>query len=352
MSRMQVKAASGPYSVIVEAGILADLGDAVDMPASVDRIVIVADANTAALFGDPVRAAFPEASWFMVTPGERAKDVANLEALWRAFAAGGLHRGDLVVGLGGGVVTDLAGFAAATYHRGIAWLAVPTTLLGMVDAAIGGKTAIDLPEGKNLVGAFHPPLAVVADPITLSTLPDRELRTGLAEVLKHGFIEPGDLLDRTLAALDAILTRDPTTLETLVADAAAVKVRIVSEDETERGRRAHLNYGHTLAHAIEVLSGYEGLSHGEAVAVGTAFAARLAARMGFADLVEHHETALRAVGLDPSPPTLDHDDLLEAMGRDKKYDHGLRFVLLEDLGRPTVVPVERALVRETLKAWR
>lgn len=352
MTRLDVHASSGAYPVIVEAGILDAIPDHVPTPARVERVAIVADAHTAALFGGPLRDSYPGAEWFTLEPGEASKSTVALEALWRWLAAEGMHRGDLLVAVGGGVVTDLAGFAAATYHRGMAWLAVPTTLLAMVDAAIGGKTAIDLPEGKNLAGSFHPPIGVVADPVALATLPDRELRTGLAEVIKHGFITPGTLLDEVIGAHAQIEARDPATLVAIISDAAAVKVAVVSEDETERGARAHLNYGHTLAHAIETVEGYAGRSHGEAVAVGLAFAARLSKALGLHDLVEHHEAALTAVGLSVAPPGIDADLLIQAMGRDKKYDHGLRFVVLEELGKPTVVTVEPSLIDETLRAWQ
>src|SRR5437763_1305591 len=199
-------------------------------------------------------------------PGAASKSAVPLESMWRWLAAVGMRRPDVVAALGGGVVGDAAGFAAATYHRGVPLVQMPTTLLGQIDSAIGGKTAIDLPEGKNLVGAFHQPRAVVCDTTTLQTLPDHEFATGMAEAIKHALIAPGTLADRLTAQSDVITARDPETLATLVVDAAAVKVRIVEEDQTEQAGRAFLNYGHTLAHAVEALAGYAGPTHGEAVA--------------------------------------------------------------------------------------
>jgi 3-dehydroquinate synthase len=351
MTTLEVQAATGSYPVIIEPDISGRLPDLIPTSDSVERTLIVADANTASLFAARLAESLPACDLFTVEPGEGSKDPATLTALWRYLASNGFHRGDQIIAVGGGVVTDLAGFAAATFHRGIRWVAMPTTLLGMVDAAIGGKTAIDIPEGKNLAGAFHPPAAVICDPGMLLTLPDRELRTGLAEVIKHGFIGPAGLLSSVRARLDASLAKDINALTALVVDAAAVKVEIVSEDETERGRRAHLNYGHTLAHALETVSGYSGLSHGEAVSIGSVFAARLARRLDLGDLVQLHEDAFGAAGLPTTPPKFDAVKLMEAMSRDKKYDRGLRFVLLEAVGSPVVVPVDADAVRAELQEW-
>lgn len=355
MTTLTVRSSGGSYPVIIESAALSRFREVAPIPASVERVALIADANTHALFAPWLAAALSldqrEVVHFTLTPGEPAKSTDTLASLWSFLASSQIHRGDLVIALGGGVVTDVAGFAAASYHRGIAWIAVPTTLLGMVDASIGGKTAIDLPEGKNLAGAFHAPLAVIVDPSTLATLSERELRTGLAEVIKHGLIAPGDLLDRVLADRDAILGRDATTLERVVTDAARVKVNVVSRDETERGERAHLNYGHTFAHALETIEGYAGHSHGEAVSIGLVFAARLAARLGKPDLVALHVDALTAIGLPTDPPDVDIDVSIATMWRDKKVDRGLRCVLLEDLGKPTVVTVDEADVRATLEAW-
>jgi 3-dehydroquinate synthetase len=232
--------------------------------------------------------------------------------------------------VGGGVVGDTAGFAAAVYHRGIDVVQVPTTLLAMVDAAIGGKTAVNIPEGKNLVGAFHQPVAVLADPSVLASLPDRELRCGLGEVAKYALLGDRDLEALLTRTADAVLAREPGVLTEVIARSAAAKARVVAEDPEERtGARASLNYGHTLAHAIETMSDYD-IAHGEAVAIGLVFAAELAAaleRVPPAD-VARHRTLLASLGLPTSaPPGLRRADLVDAMHRDKKASGGLTFVL-------------------------
>jgi 3-dehydroquinate synthase len=224
------------------------------------------------------------------------------------------------------------------YHRGVAVAHVPTTLLGQVDASIGGKSGVNLPEGKNLVGAFHQPVAVLADVGTLQTLPEAELRSGLAEVAKHGFIADPGLGDEMIAERDGIFARDPAVLTDMVSRAAKVKVDIVERDETEAGERAHLNYGHTLGHALEALGGYKRWRHGEAVSIGMTFAAALAAELGMPNFIGEHRRVLEALGL----PTRGAGDIplkaaVEVMRGDKKYDAGIRFVLLQAPGRPRVV---------------
>jgi 5-deoxy-5-amino-3-dehydroquinate synthase len=248
--------------------------------------------------------------------GEEHKSLATIEQLCRAFANAGLTRADCVVGVGGGMVTDVAGFAAATYHRGIDVVHVPTTLLGMVDAAIGGKTGVNLPEGKNLVGAFWPPAAVLCDTELLSTLPEREWRSGHGELAKYHFLAGDDLL--------------AMPLEARIGRAVAIKTAVVEQDPQERtGARATLNYGHTLAHALEVAGRFD-LRHGEAVAVGLVFAAELAAVLGRIDAgrVEQHRVVVDAYGLDGRLPAgVAPDQLLALMARDKKATSGLTFVL-------------------------
>src|SRR5439155_14284647 len=237
-----------------------------------------------------------------------------------------------------GVVTDVGGFAAAVYNRGVAVAHCPTTLLAQVDAAIGGKTGVNLPEGKNLVGAFHQPVAVLADVTALATLPDEELRSGLAEVAKHAFLADAELAEVLVDEGEAIFDRDPAVLTRVVARAAEVKARVIERDETETGELATLNYGHTLGHALEALGGYKRWRHGEAVAIGMTFAAALAAEIGLPNFIGEHRRVLEALGL----PTRGAADIpleavLEVMRGDKKYDAGIRFVVLEAPGRAKVV---------------
>lgn len=275
-----------------------------------------------------------------IPDGEHAKSLATVESIVREFARFGLTRNDVVVAVGGGLVTDVAGFAAASWHRGTALLNVPTTLVGMIDAAIGGKTAVNLPEGKNLVGAFWQPVGVVCDTDLLDGLPEREWRCGFGEIAKYQFLTGGDL-----SSLD---------LEQRVARCVEIKADIVSEDEREGGRRALLNYGHTLAHAIETVGDHR-LAHGEAVAVGLIFAARLARRLDRIDddrVEQHRRVVADDFGLTAQLPSgLAVGDLLAAMERDKKATNGLTFVLDGPNGIEVVADVDRSIVHETLLAF-
>ena len=274
---------------------------------------------------------------FLLDEGEEAKNLESVEELCRGFAGWGLTRADVIVGVGGGVVTDVAGFAAAVYHRGIQVVHVPTTLLGQVDAAIGGKTGVNLPEGKNLLGAFWQPAAVLCDTETLSTLPPREYRSGLGEMAKYAF-------------LGVELLRD-ISLDDAVAACVACKAEIVGADERESDGRALLNYGHTLAHALETVGRYD-LRHGEAVAIGLVFAANLACRLGRIDAARasEHERLVAAYDLPTRlPPDADPDQLITVMGRDKKATSGgLTFVLDGPTGLSVVPGVAEAVVRSTL----
>jgi len=275
-----------------------------------------------------------------VPEGEGSKSIAAAAVLYDELAKAGAHRHDVIVGVGGGVVTDLAGFVASTYHRGMPVVHVPTSLLGQVDAAVGGKTGVNLDHGKNLVGTIHQPASVICDVRLLGSLPEAELRAGLAEVLKYGFIAQPGILDLVAKNVDAIFERDAATLSVIVARSVAIKADIVSQDERELGVRAHLNYGHTFAHAIEHASWSEseesaGVRHGEAVALGMMAAAHLARELGRIDdgVVDLHRRVLDLVGL-PTSASFDVQALERAWQHDKKYKDGVRFVLLNDVGDP------------------
>jgi len=286
---------------------------------------------------------------FLMGDGEDAKTFATVEQLSREFTQWGLRRDDAVVAAGGGVVGDTAGFAAAVYYRGVDVVQVPTTLLAMIDAAIGGKTAVNLPEGKNLVGAFHQPRAVLADPRALASLPEREYRCGLGEVAKYALITD-DFVTPVAAQL---LARDEGALDDVIGRCAAIKARFVEADELERaGSRAVLNYGHTLGHALETATGHA-LMHGEAVAIGLVFAGQLAGALERIDpqAVQHHEDVVRALGLPVQAPAgLRADDLQTIMARDKKSGGGLAFVLAAPTGIERVDDPDPAAVRKALAA--
>jgi 3-dehydroquinate synthase len=290
----------------------------------------------------------------IVEEGEQAKRWQVLEQVFDGLLAARLGRDGVIVALGGGVVGDLAGFAAAVYQRGIGFLQVPTTLLAQVDSSVGGKTAINHALGKNMIGAFHQPRAVIADVATLDTLPDRELRAGLAEVIKHGAALDAAFFAWLEANIDALLERERSALAHAVRRSCELKAALVAEDEREAGARALLNFGHTFGHAIETASGYGAWLHGEAVAAGMVMAAELSARAGL--LPASDSARLRALiaraGLPVAPPPIEPARWLELMALDKKSAQGrMRFVLLDALGSAALRSgIEEPLVRQVLSA--
>jgi shikimate kinase/3-dehydroquinate synthase len=350
---------STPCDVRIGAGLLSERqGLPAAMSGRDGAVLVVADTNTAALHGQTAAEALREAGLpaelLVIPAGEAHKGLETVVLIWRGLLRAGIDRGGTVMAVGGGVVGDLAGFAAATWMRGVRWVAVPTSLLAMVDSSLGGKTAFDLPEGKNLVGAFHAPARVVADTATLRSLPAAELRCGLAEMVKHGVIAGPALFGR-LEALAAKGPLAPAGLpDELVARAMAVKIGIIEEDPREQGPRAALNLGHTIGHAIEAASGFA-LRHGEAVAIGLVAETRLAERIGLAasGLADRLAALLERLGLPVSPPAgLDADACLAALRRDKKRRQGkARLALPVRLGEVRCdVAVEETLLKETFAA--
>ncbi len=288
-------------------------------------------------FAAALRAVGIDTAMAVVTPGEAAKSLGQASALYDELVARSSDRHTLVVALGGGVIGDLAGFVAATYARGLPLIMVPTTLLAQVDSSLGGKVGLNHPRAKNIIGAFHQPVGVWIDLNTLASLPDRELRCGLAEVVKYGVILDSSLFAALERSSADLLARDHAALEQAVITSVGLKARIVSEDEREEtGRRAVLNFGHTIGHAIEAVAGYNGaFQHGEAVAVGMVAESRLAQRAGWigADVVDRLAHLLARLGLPTLAPGLDPEELLGAIHRDKKNQRGrVRFVLPRSLG--------------------
>lgn len=330
-----------PYPVHLGPGALTRLADHVH-PGS--RVLVVHQPGRDAVVAEAVavlEAAGARVLQEQVPDAEAAKRAEVLVALWGLLGREGFTRDDLVVGIGGGAVTDLAGFAAASWLRGVRVVHLPTSLLGVVDAAVGGKTGINTAEGKNLVGAFHPPAAVLCDPAWLRTMPREDYASGLAEVLKCGFIADPRILDLVEARPEAAVdpSADPELALELIARAVQVKADVVAVDLTESSLREVLNYGHTYGHAIEQVEGYT-WRHGDAVAVGMVFIAELAHRAGLLDetLLQRHRQVLAAVGLPTTYPGGAHrwTELRTAMARDKKSRGStVRFVALEGLARPT-----------------
>lgn len=326
-----VELAERRYDVIVGDGAVAELGSLI--PSSARRAAIVTQSE----IGIDVFTGI-EQRVFTIGQGEPVKTLSTIEDLCRQFAQWGLTRNDVVVGVGGGLVTDVAGFAAATYHRGIPVVHVATTLLGQVDAAIGGKTGVNLAEGKNLVGAFWQPSGVVCDTATLASLPEREFRAGLGEVAKYHFLGGGRL--------------DDEDLPERVAACVRIKAEVVAADEREGGRRAVLNYGHTLAHALEIEGGFD-LRHGEAVAVGLVYAAEVAVRLGRIDdaAVAEHRRVVMEYGLSTTLPSgIDQDALLSLFTRDKKALDGVTMVLDGASGVEIVTNPNPEILRDSLAA--
>jgi 3-dehydroquinate synthase len=355
VTTIEVQLPGAPYPVLVGSGLLADIDHLIEVPPHAERVAVVSSGvpcdRYAPIVAESLRRLRLEVDLIRLPDGEAHKTIATLEECCRAFARIPLARNDLVVAVGGGVIGDLAGFAAAIWHRGVPVVQVPTTLLGQVDAAVGGKTAVDLPEGKNLVGAFHQPLAVVADTGTLATLPERQRRAGLAEVLKYGFIADAEVLTTLEEHAASAVSGSPDLLADLVRRSVAVKARIVAADERESSERALLNYGHTVGHAIEALGSYTTFLHGEAVALGMVFAARLGERLGISEpgLADRTVQVLRELGLPTGGVQLDVDGVWELLRRDKKARGGVRFVLCPRPGEAVVIdPPERAVVDEVL----
>ena len=355
MRRLRARTASRRYAVVIGRGCLAALGVEARRVSRGRQAVVVTDANVAPFHLEPAAASLRGAgfavSHVVLPSGEQEKTLVRAEELYGVLYDRGVRRDDVVVALGGGVVGDLAGFVAATYQRGTGFVQAPTTLLAQVDAAIGGKVAVDFRAGKNYVGCFYQPLLVLEDLATLATLPARELRNGAAEVVKHGLLAGGEAL-RQAERLAAGPLTPARVSESLVAASVAVKLAVVAADEREAGRRAVLNLGHTLGHAIEAAGRFRLYSHGEAVALGLRAALWLSERLaGLSPRTAARAAALLdRLGLPRRLEGLSVDDVLALVPRDKKAAAaGVGFVLLRAPGRPVRgVTVPEELQREVL----
>ncbi len=342
MRHFQVKLASAAHEVWVGARLIGKLGHLTrEAGLAPGRVAVVTDSNVGPLYAelasDSLRAAGYEPITIEVEAGEQSKSLEVLATLYDQFVAEQLDRNSIVFALGGGVVGDLAGFAAATYLRGVALVQIPTTVVAQVDSSLGGKTAVNHPHAKNLLGAFYQPRLIVADVATLRTLADREFREGLAEVIKYGAIMDAAMLERYGASLDRILAHDETAVEQFVGDSLEHKAQVVMGDEREQGRRRILNFGHTVGHALEVAFGYGQYLHGEAVAIGMVEAAKLSivhAGLSKAE-AEQLSKLIEHSGLPTAmPPRWQGEEFERALKLDKKRsDKAVEFVMLEKLGR-------------------
>lgn len=353
-TRIHVTSERGTYPVIIGSGTLEGLGETLDRHGIGRQRLVVSSAPVWRLHGGRLRGVTARGNQpALMAVGERAKTLATVEALYEACVTRSLDRSAALVAFGGGVVGDVAGFAAASYLRGVGLVQVPTTLLAQVDSAIGGKVGVNLPAGKNLVGAFYSPSLVICDPSVLSTLPRREFRAGLYEVVKYGVIASRRLFQRVHSGLDTVFAHDAAMLHAIVAECCRIKADVVMSDERESGPRRVLNFGHTIGHALEALTSYRRFRHGEAVGYGMLAAARLSVMRGA--LSEEDETQIvtltRSLGKLPPLADLRAADALDVIARDKKVVRGrLHFVLAASIG--STVIVSDVTTRELVHAMR
>ena len=339
-----VETATQSYPVFVGYGLLDRLGEKMRQAALSGRAIIISDDNVFSLYGSKVEGILKDAGFavnsFVVPPGEETKSTDYAIKIYDFLVEHRAERDDIIIALGGGMVGDLAGFVAATFLRGVFWVQVPTSLIAMVDASIGGKVGVNHPEGKNLIGAFYQPNLVLADPQTLTTLPQRELTSGWAEVIKHGMILDKEFLEFLETNINKLTKLEPEALTRAVVRSAAIKSQVVNQDEKEReGKRAILNYGHTIAHGLEATTQYNCFLHGEAVAIGMMGAAKLSQRLGLlpSAAVERQQVLLQKFGLPMVFSGLDLTEITRAMELDKKTkEKAIRWVLLQDIGRTVI----------------
>lgn len=356
MQKITVNLGKNSYPIYIAQGNLRDLGDILVEVGLPEKVAVITHPSIAHLYGEMVRGSLSSAGFDAemidnVPEGEESKSFQWAYRLYEPLIAHQMDRNSAIIALGGGVIGDLTGFVAATYMRGVPFVQVPTTLLAQVDSSIGGKTAVNHPQGKNLIGAFHQPKAVLIDVATLNTLPEREFLAGLVEVIKHGVIMDKPLFEMIEENIEDIINLDFDLLVEVIASSCRDKASVVEEDERERGLRAILNYGHTFAHAIETLTDYNTYRHGEAVAIGMVCASQLAVDKGL--MAQEHRSRqvdlFKESGLPTRFPAIDPETALQAMYRDKKVKGGkIRYILPREIGK--VIITDEVEDDEALKA--
>jgi 3-dehydroquinate synthase len=359
MPSVAVNLSGTNYRVTIEPGLLGRIGEELRAVSKSTKVAVVTDSHVAEVHLGAVEKSLKSAGFEVISAtipaGEQHKTVAAILPLYDRFLSSRIERSTPVVALGGGVIGDMTGFLAATILRGVPFVQAPTTLLAMVDASVGGKTGVDHAMGKNLIGAFHQPIGVFADPEALRTLPVREIQNGLAECIKHDLIRDGKAFGDLEKKISAALALDMNVLTELIAHNVAIKARVVEADPFEKGERAHLNFGHTFGHAIESVSGFS-YSHGQSVALGMCAAAHVSTRLGFISEQERGRivVTIRAAGLPTGGLKLAVETVIEAMASDKKVKDGrIRLVLLEKVGKAVVRDdVSRDLIREGIESLR
>jgi len=343
MKTVHVHLSDRSYDILIGSGLLARLPELFEQYRVRARLFLIANSNVFKLHGEKLlkslNAAGFEATQILIPDGEKYKNLQTLENIYTYLIAQGADRQSTILALGGGVTGDLAGFAAATFHRGTPYIQLPTTLLSQVDSSVGGKTGVNHSQGKNLIGSFYQPRLVCADTDTLATLPAREFQSGLYEVLKYGLIYDADFFDFLEVHLEEVKLRQTPVIEDVISRCCEIKAEITSVDETEADIRRILNFGHTFGHGLEAAAGYTGITHGEAVGYGMIAAILLSERRGYLDraTVDRLNRCICRIGQLPPISSLSLDAVLEAIGRDKKRQHDrINFVLLKQIGKTVI----------------
>jgi 3-dehydroquinate synthase len=354
METVRVELGSRSYDIYIAHGLIERAGHILSGIILTKHATIITNSTIAPLYLESLIKALHvhgfKTSEIILPDGEQFKTLDSMRMIYDQLLDLGLDRSCALIALGGGVIGDMTGFAAATFLRGIPFVQIPTTLLAQVDSSVGGKTGVNLPGGKNMVGAFNQPVAVLIDPLVLGTLPERELRAGMAEVIKYGIISDPGFFTFLEQSMHSVLELDPETVSTVIRQCCLIKADITSRDETEKGVRAYLNFGHTLGHAVETLTGYSKFLHGEAVAIGMLAAAQLSNTLGFceAEDVDRIDSLITAVGLPAAIPPFPLTDYLQAMLKDKKKTGSIiNVVLMKRIGDVFLRPV----AQEQLQAF-
>ncbi|MBC8282857.1 MAG: 3-dehydroquinate synthase [Nitrospinae bacterium] len=344
MQRLNIDLGERSYDILLGTGLLSKVAESLSLVFQPSRIVLITHPSLFQLYGDKVLSGFKDQGWVTdvieVPEGETSKTLGQAEKIFDRLLDLQCDRKSVLIALGGGVIGDLVGFVAATFQRGIPFVQVPTTLLSQVDSSVGGKTAVNHPKGKNMIGAFYQPRLVVADVDTLQTLPQKEFRAGLAEVIKYGVISDANLFDYLEKNIEKILRLDKECLAHIIKTSCAIKAEVVEKDERESHYRMILNFGHTLGHAIESLTGYSQFIHGEAVAIGMVYAAKLSQQLGKCQegVIQRLDQLVRKCGLPADLPDLDSNAIIESLYHDKKtMNHKIKFILVKEIGVVEIV---------------
>ena len=344
MQRINIDLGERSYDILLGSGLFDRVGEILSQVLQPSRIILVTHPSLFRLYGDKVLAGLKKQGWatdiIEVPEGETSKSLQQADIIYDRLLDFNCDRKSVLIALGGGVIGDLTGFVAATYQRGIPFVQVPTTLLSQVDSSVGGKTAVNHPKGKNMIGAFYQPRMVIADLDTLQTLPQNEFRAGLAEVIKYGVISDASLFDYLEKNADKILQLDHECLAYIIKTSCSIKAEVVEKDERESHYRMILNFGHTLGHTIEALTGYSQFIHGEAVAIGMVYAAKLSQQLGKCQSAVSSRLSklVNKFGLPSQWPDLDSSAVIECLYHDKKtMNHKIKFILIKDIGHVEIV---------------